>query len=203
MSDLQIIGAGFWRTGTISLESAIKTLLGGKVLNMGEVMINSGSISMWRLAINNKNASLDSLTDGYVATLDWPAMAFWEELSLSHPNAKVLLSIRDAESWWESISKTVLINAPTREAARSPWDHLVVELFEKKFIGRNPTKIDAIAFYNAHNDRVIKTIPKDRLIIWRTGDDWTSLCDGLKLPIPDKAFPHLNTADDYRRMNNF
>jgi hypothetical protein len=47
-------------------------------------------------------ADLEAVLEGYVSTLDWPACTFYEELMERHPEAKVLLSVRDPERWYRS-----------------------------------------------------------------------------------------------------
>ena len=39
--------------------------------------------------------------------MDWPAVFIWKELIAANPDAKVVLTIRDPESWYESASKTI------------------------------------------------------------------------------------------------
>jgi len=142
-----------------------------------------------------------SLPRDYAITLDWPTLAFWEELYKANPGALVLPSNHDAEDWWQSVSQTVLLSAPTRDAIRTPWDELTVELFERYFIGRSPTKKQAIAAYNSHNQYVRDTVPFHKLIDWTPSDGWLPLCRALKLPVPSKPFPHSNTRAQYRRNN--
>ena len=36
------------------------------------------------------------------ATADWPAAAFWRELAEAYPDAKVILTTRDEDTWFES-----------------------------------------------------------------------------------------------------
>ncbi|HSW74602.1 MAG TPA: sulfotransferase [Candidatus Saccharimonadales bacterium] len=201
MNDVKIIGAGMWRTGTVSLRAALEQLTGKPCHHMTEVVAHPATAPLWLRTAATGHADWPKLLGGYNACLDWPSMAFWEELSDFYPDAKVLLSIRDPEEWWHSISQTVLISAPTRQTARTPWELLVVELFEKKFIGRNPSREAAIAAYEQHNAAVRARIPAERLIEWTPADGWEPLCRALDVPVPTEDFPHLNIAADYRRKN--
>ena len=46
--------------------------------------------------------------NGYAASVDWPAAAFWHELADSFPDAIVLPSTRSsAEVWWKSANETI------------------------------------------------------------------------------------------------
>ena len=40
-------------------------------------------------------------------TVDWPAAAYWRELAVHYPDAKVILTVRDPEQWYESMSTTI------------------------------------------------------------------------------------------------
>ena len=201
MTDIKVIGAGMWRTGTVSLKAALEQLMDQPCHHMTELISHPGTAVDWLTIVQGRPANWDRLLNGYAATLDWPSMAFWRELSEYYPKAKVLLSVRDPEDWWNSISQTVLVSAPTLQTAKSPWELLVANLFEKKFIGRHPTKDQAIQAYLKHNDEVRETISSDRLIEWSINDGWQPLCQALGYPVPKNDFPHLNTAEDYRKNN--
>ncbi|HSX28776.1 MAG TPA: sulfotransferase [Candidatus Saccharimonadales bacterium] len=198
---LKIIGAGMWRTGTVSLKSALETLTEQPSHHMTELLIHPQQVNEWLSVVNGMRPNWDYLLHDYGSTLDWPSLAFWNDLQQTYPDALVLLSTRDPEEWWQSVSATVLKSAPTRETARSPWELLVVALFENYFVGRLPTKRQAIQAYNEHNDLVRRTVAPNRLIEWTPSDGWTPLCRALDKPIPDRPFPHLNTAAEYRRNN--
>lgn len=198
---IKIIGAGMWRTGTVSLKNALESLTGQPAHHMSELLTHPQQTPLWLSAVNGVQPDWDRLLEGYGSTLDWPSLAFWQQLHQAYPDALVLLSTRDPEEWWQSISTTVLKSAPTRETARSPWDQLVLTLFENYFVGRFSTKQQAIRAYNQHNDMVRKTVAPNRLIEWTPSDGWVPLCRALDKPIPERPFPQLNTAAEYRRNN--
>ena len=58
--------------------------------------------SEWFLAAARGDADWDAIYEGYTATVDWPGAAFWRELAAAYPDAKVLLSVRDPQEWYES-----------------------------------------------------------------------------------------------------
>lgn len=202
MSQVKIIGASMWRTGTVSLKAALERLTNQPCHHMTELIKHPATIPTWSQAVHSGVADWNFLLNGYSACLDWPSMAFWKELSQFYPDAKILLSTRDPEEWWKSIEQTVLQSAPTRQTARTPWELLVVDLFEKKFVGRKPTKQQALNAYNQHNEEVRRHIAPNRLIEWTFTDGWRPLCDALNLPVPKTDFPHLNTTADYRQKNH-
>lgn len=206
MSQLQVIGVGMWRTATYSLKLALEELIGEPCLHMSELMptrknpARSKLTKDWLKVVKGEAAlNWPMLFQGYGSTTDWPALMYWQDIVDFYPDAKVLLSTRDPESWWQSISQTALQVIPKKP--KNDWEELIAELFKHDFISTKPTRQQALDFYKAHNDLVRKNVPKDRLVEWQIGDDWTPLCQALNLPEPDKPFPHTNSTAEFRRGN--
>jgi hypothetical protein len=40
--------------------------------------------------------------------VDWPAAHYWRDLVTEYPQARVILTWRDPESWWKSYEATIL-----------------------------------------------------------------------------------------------
>jgi len=104
---LRVIGAGLGRTGTLSLKAALEQLLDARCYHMIEVFGNADASDTWSRAVDGELPDWDSFLGEYEATVDWPAAAFWSELSAAFPDAIILLSTRDADAWWESASNTI------------------------------------------------------------------------------------------------
>ena len=98
---LKIIGAGLGRTGTLSLKLALEQLGFGPCYHMVEVMLHLESIPLWIQAADG-NSPWDGIFNNYSATVDYPGCAFWRQLADFYTDAKVLLSVRDPEQWFES-----------------------------------------------------------------------------------------------------
>ena len=104
---LEIIGAGFGRTGTLSLKTALERLGFNKCHHMMEVAINADQTDYWsRIANNTDCPNWDDVFAGYQATTDFPACDFYAALADYYPNAKVILTIRDEDSWFRSVNET-------------------------------------------------------------------------------------------------
>src|SRR5688572_28896365 len=118
---LKVIGAGLTRTGTTSLSLALGKLLNGTVNNMSAIEGHPFNLGQgWQTALAGGKPDWDSVFEGYVAAVDWPASAFWQELSKVYPDALIILSRRDsAQQWYESMSATILPVA--REALADGW----------------------------------------------------------------------------------
>ena len=104
---LRLIGAGFGRTGTLSLKSAIETLGAGPCYHMLEVASHPGHAGLWHSAADGLPTDWDALFSGFEATVDWPACYFWRQLAKRYPAARVLLSVRDPERWYKSVHDTI------------------------------------------------------------------------------------------------
>src|SRR5271168_3854400 len=106
---LKVVGAGLGRTGTASLKDALEQLTGGRCYHMFEVFENPDSVAAWHAVVRGESDDWDALMDGYTASVDWPAAAYWRELSARNPDALVLLSSRATpEQWWASVEQTIL-----------------------------------------------------------------------------------------------
>lgn len=191
---LRVVGAGLPRTGTFSLKTALETLLGGPCYHMLELVQNLEHVATWHDAVRGRMPDWADFLSGYSATVDWPASAFWRELSGTFPDAIVLLSVRDGESWWESVSRTVFkVEVPV-----SPeWRAMLDDLEAMRFTARTGDRAAAIEAFEEHNAAVRKAVPAGRLVEWRAGEGWEPLCSALGMAVPDEPFPHTNTRAEF------
>src|SRR6516162_3439558 len=100
---LKIIGAGFGRTGTYSLKAALEELGFGPCYHMVEVFENPHHIPFLQAAAEGKTTDWMDFFASYNATVDWPGCTFYEQLMRIYPDAKVLLSVRDPDRWYQSV----------------------------------------------------------------------------------------------------
>ena len=106
-STIKVIGAGFGRTGTTSLKVALN-MLGFKCYHMQDASKHPTHPKLWIEAYEGKLTGYDLIfkggkeleNDPYTATCDWPSTAVWEKLLGHYPDAKVILTLRDAEGWY-------------------------------------------------------------------------------------------------------
>jgi hypothetical protein len=195
----RVLGAGLPRTGTTSLQAALSQLLGGPTYHMHEVFDHLEHVPVWREALAGRPPEWRSFFADYVAAVDWPASAFWRELTAAFPDAPVVLSVRaDASTWWESAQATVL---PTAWKEQPPeladWRLMLNTILNDRFTPHWRDPEAAMAAYEAHNAAVREAVPASRLLEWRASDGWEPLCNLLSVPIPDEPFPHLNTRSEW------
>ncbi|MEZ4614775.1 MAG: sulfotransferase [Caldilineaceae bacterium] len=197
---LHIIGAGLPRTGTSSLRTALEQLLGGNCYHMSAIPGHPFDLGAgWEAALRGETPDWQQVFEGFVAAVDWPASAFWHELSIAYPNAPVLLSYRDsAESWLASVEATILPYARMGQAPDWSEKRGLPELFER-FAGTKEWDHREIllAAHDRHYAAVRQTIAPNRLIEWPTGTGWEPICAALGLPIPAEPFPWSNRREDW------
>jgi hypothetical protein len=122
---LQVIGAGFGRTGTASMRDAQVRLGFGPCDHMAENFEHQERFALWDEARQRKHAgepiNWQPLLTGFPAIVDWPGAYFWEELTAAHPEANVIPTVRDPKCWYDSISATIFTlrddQLPERSAA--------------------------------------------------------------------------------------
>jgi hypothetical protein len=190
---LRVIGAGLPRTATRSLKAALEVLLGGRCYHMEDVFEHLHHVPFWRAALEGRPADWGNVLDGYVAAVDWPASAFWRELSTVHPDALVVLSTRgEPRSWWRSADRTIL---PGARVAQPPdlreWQRMFNDLLERRFTPHWSDEDAANDAYERHNERVRATVTTGRLLEWQAADGWVRLCRALGVAVPDEPFPHF------------
>jgi hypothetical protein len=188
------------------LKLGLERLLGGPCYHMLEVIAKPERFRDWARAAQGDMPDWDEVFDGYTACVDWPAAAFWPEISTAYPEALVLLSVRDSpEEWYRSASETLFAIAPDQMPGGGSFAAAFFEMMAKRFTADLQDPAKAIAAYEAHNQRVRDTVPADRFLEWRPGDGWGPICAALDLAEPDEPFPHLNTTEMFqaRRREGF
>jgi sulfotransferase family protein len=213
---LKVIGAGFGRTGTMSLKVALETLGFGPCYHMIEVFENPEHVGFWEAAWRGEPVDWDAFFADYEATVDWPACTFYGELLKRNPDAKVLLSVRDSEKWYESTRNTIYeLGKITAGSRLSRVVFAFVDLFvpgvfgigrmgneiiwEGTFDGRFEDKAHAIEVFERHNREVLRRLPEGQLLVYEVKQGWGPLCEFLGVEAPEEPFPRLNDTAEMRR----
>jgi len=199
---IQVIGAGFGRTGTLSLKLALEQLGFDKCYHMMEVFGHPGHVDLWRRAGRGDAVDWDALYAGYQATVDWPSCNFYETHLQHFPAARVILSERDPERWYESVMNTIYPSSlrvrDSGDPALKPWADMAWELiWDGRFGGRVEDKDHAISVYLNHNRRVREVVPPDRLLVFEASQGWAPLCAFLDRAVPDAPYPKTNSTEEF------
>ena len=197
---LQVVGAGVGRTGTHSLKLALETLLGGTCHHMVEVFAHPDEVPVWTNAIDGRPVDWGELMKGYTAQVDWPGASFWPELSAANPDALVILSLREPDSWFTSCSDTIFAGMGVMVEGGDEWMKALVRLFNERFSDQIDDRAAMTAAFERHNEAVRTTIPAERLLEWTASDGWEPICERLGLAVPDEPFPKVNTTAEFRAM---
>lgn len=192
---LKVIGAGFGRTGTESLKRALEILGLGPTHHMYEILDNDIQRADWNAFVNGANPDWPTLFNGYGSAVDWPSAAFWRETMAFYPEAKVVLTHRPAEEWWNSFSNTIL---QALQSGKDVGGLATKVITEGVFGGRINKKDHVISVYNASIKAVRNEVPADRLIDLPLGSGWAPLSNGLGLPEPNVPYPDGNTKAGFR-----
>ncbi len=196
---LQVIGAGLGRTGTASLKVALEQLLGGRCYHMSEAFGNPANPPLWLEAARGR-ADWERIFEGYVAAVDYPACGFWRELVDHYPQAKVILSLRDPDKWFESTRETILGDRIRGLTALTPDEDFFQACVYRDFVGRFGDRAFITDYFRRHVEAVKAHVPAERLLVYQVSEGWEPLCDFLGVPEPGEDFPHVNVRADFEAM---
>ena len=199
---IRLIGAGFGRTGTLSLKHALEKLGLTKCYHMAEVMQNPHHMATWQAAHNGEAIDWHDFLAGYQATVDWPSCNLWREQLAAFPDAKVLLSLRDKDRWYDSVMATIykfsragLTDDDPNRRAGAQWANEII--WQRVFDGRMDDRAHVTGVFEKHNQSVIDALPADRLLVFEAVQGWEPLCNFLELPVPDEPYPRVNSREEF------
>jgi hypothetical protein len=194
---LSVIGAGWGRTGTMSLKLALEALGLGPCHHMVEVIMTPGQAELWTGAFNGEEVDWDQLLAGYRSAVDWPSAAFWAELAERYPEAKVVLTVRDPDQWFDSTQATIFHEDPAGPNPPPAFAAMLAAMMRKGLGAAKNDRAAATAAFAAHAEAVRAAIPSERLLVWEVGDGWGPLCAFLGCAVPDAPFPKANTKEEF------
>ncbi|CAK8693214.1 unnamed protein product [Clavelina lepadiformis] len=144
--------------------------------------------------------NVDAVTDG-------PACYFWDEIHKAFPDAKIILTTRDEESWLRSWDNQLTTNSqPMLRLLRvmSPtlfrlnaFAKLISQIMGSKleehwFKPNTYNKLLARMSFRRHNDHVLLNAPKDKLLVYNVKEGWEPLCKFLGVDVPSRPFSNRN-----------
>lgn len=210
---LKLIGAGYGRTGTMSVYTALNQV-GLPCYHMMEVMKHPGHLDFW-LKVARAPAGTqhdwNEIFAGYRAAVDNPPVCVWRELAQAYPEAKVLLTLhpKGPDGWYDSTIETIY-------RPETMWQSLVLRalvprmrkfgemtrklVWERSHRGTMTDRAAAIARYHAHVQEVKAAIPPERLLIYTADQGWEPLCGFLGIPVPATPFPNVNDRATMKKM---
>jgi hypothetical protein len=218
---LAVIGTGFGRTGTLSLREVLVRLGFAPCDHMLENFEHPARFALWQDAFRRKQAGepIDwrPLLGDYRAIVDWPGAYFWRELIAAHPDAKVILTVRDPDRWYQSCLSTIFrmrarADASLRARAMMRFLGLMIPpmrqgfqivndvIWNGTFAGRFTNREHALHVFAEHNREVQETVPAQSLLVFDVKQGWQPLCEFLGIPVPDgEPFPHVNDTEEFQK----
>ncbi len=204
---IELIGAGLPRTGTLTQKLAFEALGLAPCYHWVNVLADLPTqVPLWNRALDGE-APWEEVFAGQRSSADWPGGYFYRELMEAYPDAKVLLSVREGESWERSFRETIVemsygqsvmaLVSRARAQIDPTWDSYQA-LVTRMFWGPQGTFADGhepqqlIEQMHAHNEQVKRTVPAERLLVWKVTDGWEPLCEFLGVAVPDVPLPHVN-----------
>ena len=186
MTESKIFGVGLSKTATTSLDRALNDL-GIRSIHFPSdpTTYRELSAGIYRLTILER----------FRAVTDISVSPFYAQLDKTYPNSKFILTIRDLDSWLESI----------REHCEFMWQWALHDRQFRKFLEFITACVYGV--HHFHRDRFIyvyrqhlKSVreyfanrPDDLLTLdICAGDGWKPLCSFLNIPVPAQRFPYAN-----------
>jgi hypothetical protein len=208
---MKVIGAGLPRTGTLTQKLALEQLGLGPCYHWVNLIADLDQVELWHRALDGEDL-FEQIFAGHGSTVDWPGGFVHRELAAAHPDAKVLLSVRDPDTWEPSYRETIgemgrgdgLIRhlSDARREVDPRWRRYL-ELVERMLWsehspfgdGWEPEQMKRQML--AYNEAVKATIPPERLLVWQVSEGWEPLCAFLGVAVPEQPLPHANDRETF------
>jgi sulfotransferase family protein len=212
---MKVIGAGLPRTATTTQLVVLEQLGFGPCYHMRDLLADlQKGLPLWEDVAAGR-PDWERIFGDAQSTVDWPAARYWRQLMDVYPEAKVLLSVREADGWVRSMRDTVwgIFHGDSVmhhvSAARTQvdplWDRYIRLMSAMNWDERTGALAgdtwDDTSFaqiMERWNDQVKQTVPSERLLVWNPRDGWEPLCQFLEVDAPDGDVPRLNDTHAFR-----
>lgn len=214
---IKIIGAGLPRTGTNTLRESLTMLGYVKTYHMKELLVHPENLHYWTTLKETGTTNWDELYNGYQATVDFPCYPWYKEHMKRYPDAKVILTLRPFEKWYDSFYSTIwqaqnptesqkaemgqkLQSDPRLQKVMKVMQFAKETITEEHFKGMFLDKDFMKKIFDKHNEEVKAYVPKDKLLVFDVAEGWEPLCKFLGKPKPAEQLPHTNKKEDFKEM---
>ena len=200
-----VLGAGFGRTGTMSLVAAYKRL-GLRSYHMKDGLLDTpGHGDLWarwahahdahsQMAIAEATEALigNMSADGFNATADFPSCLITAALLEHYPSARVVLGVRQSgTAWADSVLSTIarvrgILQLPPWAWVPRVQGFLSVDAYIWSRIGApvdpsigTPRHAELAAAHDTWIADIKRTVPAESLLVHQARDGWAPLCTFL------------------------
>jgi len=180
----------------MSLKLALEHLGFGPCYHMSEIMAGARRrLPQW-FSVVQGSPDWDAIFDGFHSTVDYPTCTYWRELAEHYPHAKVILSDRDADSWYTSIRETIMSPANVEGFLNSPLREFMLGAVVGPFVDKLDDRDFMIRYFDKWREDVIAGLPPERLLVHRAKEGWAPICAFLGVPVPKEPYPRVNSKTD-------
>lgn len=199
---LKVIGAGPGRTATFTMKFALEHLGFGPCHHMAEVFADARrQVPLW-IEVTRGQPDWDEVFAGFRSAVDYPSASYWRELADYYPEAKVILTVRDADSWFESVSETIFSDQMQAGLVGSPTGDMMQGAIFAHFHGGDiRDRAFMTDWYDRRNQQIIDTIAPERLLVFHPKEGWDPLCKFLDVEVPSEKFPRVNSRDEIQEAH--
>lgn len=204
---MKLINAGLGRTGTTSLKAALDHLGFGPGYHMFDVVSSEERLGHWEgIVCEGQEPDWAAVFDGYTSAVDGPCAIYYQQIMTAFPEAKIILTVRDAERWYRSTYDTLYQFAVNGARMPAGGDSMQARLYRMVstmiwnglFDGRFEDQAHAIEVFHRHNQEVVDHVEEARLLVYDVRQGWEPLCAFLGVNVPEQNFPHLNDSASMR-----
>lgn len=193
----KIFGIGLHKTGTSSLNAALRVLGLRPAHFPFDPTTREESLALLASGGDRLPLTVLRYCDGLI---DLPGPATFEALDAAYPGSRFILTVRDREAWlrsceafWPSVIEPYLLDHP-----RDPFSIYLAAAMSALYGLPTFDREQFSRAYDAHMERVARHFrgrENDLLILdICSGDGWPQVCGFLRRPVPDLAFPFENRA---------
>lgn len=200
----------------MTLKHALEILGYGPCYHMMELTNQPDKARYWLRAAKGKPVRWQEIFSNYQSVTDFPGCLFYKELLHHYPDARVILTVREANSWYNSARKTIFRSYPSfsqglyilgnylfskrvRQLMQVGW-LIQKTIFQQTFGMKQFNRRHAIEVFERHNEAVKNHVPAQKLLVYDVSEGWAPLCEFLKVPVPDVPFPKTNRGNHFHKM---
>ena len=212
---MKVIGAGLPRTATTTQMIVLEQLGFAPCYHMRNVLGDlEGELPGWE-AVMAGNPDWDAIFGDAQSIVDWPGARYYRELMDHYPEAKILLSVREAEGWVRSMRETVwgifwansLMRhmSDARTTVDPLWDRYIKLMSRMNWddevgsmAGNHADDAEFAKIMQRWNDTVQADVPAERLLVWDPRDGWEPLCEFLEVDVPADPLPRVNDTAAFK-----
>lgn len=222
MFPLKVISAGMYRAGTASLSVALNKLGFGPTWHMvtnSQDKTKCGAKWWIDNDVTNKIYNGESVNFNEwlhliqcSSIMDTPIVHHWDRIFEQFPDCKVILSVRDFESWWKSYEfalQQCTADSFRSKAETDPWIKDIQQqiTYYDNADGYNVSEILMLnephrkqiyktEFYDKDIAKVKSIVPQEQLLLFNVNDGWEPLCQFFDVAIPNEPFPKINCKQE-------